>query len=105
MRNDLIYGVFDPAYTDQLTDPTTSYIITSASGEITFVDLQTFGYNQGDLQYLILVGDGVNKPISAYMYVNDSEGGFMNQEGEPVFEMPGIAFANFYSDPERGKDD
>ena len=67
VRDNLRYGVFDPADIDQLTEILTSYIITSASGEVTFVDLQTFGYNQGDLQYLILVGDGKNKPIAAYM--------------------------------------
>ncbi len=98
VRDNLRYGVFDPSDIDQLTEILTSYIITSASGEVTFVDLQTFGYNQGDLQYLLLVGDGVNKPIAAYMYVNGGEGGFMSQEGEPKLEMPTIAFANFYSD-------
>ncbi len=98
VRDNLIYGEFNPADTDQLVEPLTSYKVTSASGALTFIDLQTFGYNQGDLQYLLIVGDGRNKPIAAYMYVNDGEGGFMTQVGEPMFDLPRVAFANFYSD-------
>ncbi|MEM9773888.1 MAG: DUF4397 domain-containing protein [Chloroflexota bacterium] len=98
VRDDIQYGEFDASNIDQLTKTTTSYIVTSASGVLTFVDLQTFGYNQGDLQSLFLVGDGRNKPIRAYMYVNDGPGGFMNQTGNPMFNNPSVAFANFYND-------
>lgn len=98
VRDDIQYGEFDASNIDQLTKTTTSYILTSASGAITFVDLQTFGYNQGDLQSLFLVGDGRNKPIQAYMYVNDGTGGFMSQTGNPLFNNPSVAFANFYND-------
>ncbi|MFK7805732.1 MAG: DUF4397 domain-containing protein [Anaerolineae bacterium] len=99
VRDNLVYGGFDPADTDQLTKTTTSYIITSASGAREFIDLQTFGYNQGDVQYLLLVGDGRNKRIRAYLYVNDGPGGFMTTDNDSaVFVSPAVAFANFYSD-------
>lgn len=101
VRDDLVYGGFDPADTDQLTKTTTSYIITSASGAREFIDLQTFGYNQGDVQYLLLVGDGRNKRTRAYLYVNDGPGGFMTTDNDnAVFVSPAVAFANFYSDEE-----
>lgn len=103
VRDDLVYGLFDPADSDQLTKTTTSYVITSASGARDFIDLQTFGYNQGDVQYLLLVGDGNNKRIQAYLYVNDGVGGFMTTDRDTaVFVAPAVAFANFYSDTEIG---
>ncbi|MFT5196019.1 MAG: hypothetical protein ACI85U_003044 [Candidatus Promineifilaceae bacterium] len=101
IRDNLVYGQFNPADIDQLTKTTTSYLITSASGAYEFIDIQTFGYNLGDVQYLLVVGDGRNKPIRAYMYVNEGTGGFMTTDSDTtVVKDPAIAFANFYSDPD-----